>query len=146
MDELRAGTVSSVLYRAQTKGLARVVGTSRVCGEQQSSHSNQSLTLYGKLWKRVENGRRYKEERKGRKGNRVCRKDEKSIGGGRDSTKEGIRGYKEVDRQGEEGKWRLEERRQSFIKYQGFGIQEKASKEASREIYRAIQDRGGSID
>ena len=72
------GTVSLILYRAQTEGLARVVGVSRVYGEQQSSHSNQGLALHGKLWKRIENGRRYKKERKGRKSNKVCRKDEES--------------------------------------------------------------------
>jgi len=49
MDEPRARTVFSVLYGAQTEELARVVGISRVCSEQQSSYSNQSLTLYGKL-------------------------------------------------------------------------------------------------
>ena len=38
-----------------------MVGISRVCGEQQSSHSYKGFTVYSKLWKRVENGRQYKE-------------------------------------------------------------------------------------
>ena len=49
MDEPKAVIVSSVLCGAQAEELAGVVGISRVCGEQQSSHSNQSLILHGKL-------------------------------------------------------------------------------------------------
>ena len=36
--------------------MARVVGVSRVCGEQQGSYDNKSFAFYGKLWERVENG------------------------------------------------------------------------------------------
>ena len=35
--------------------MARVVGISRVCGEQQSSHGNQGFTFHSKLWKKIEN-------------------------------------------------------------------------------------------
>ena len=33
-----------------------MVGIGRVCGEQQSSHGNQSFTFHSKLWKKIENG------------------------------------------------------------------------------------------
>ena len=44
-----------------------MVGIGRVCGEQQSLYGNQSFAIHGKLWKRIENGGRYKKERKSRK-------------------------------------------------------------------------------
>jgi len=41
-----------------------MVGVSRVCSKQQSSHSYEDLIFYGKLWERVKNGRRYKKRGK----------------------------------------------------------------------------------
>jgi len=77
-DESRVGIVLEVLCRSQAEGLAGMVSVSRVCGEQQSSYSYESLTFYGKLQKRVKNRRRYKKKRKSRKSNGVCEKDEES--------------------------------------------------------------------
>ena len=53
-----------------------MVSISRVCSEQQSSHSNKGFAFHGKLQERVKNGRRYKKVRKGRESDGVCGKDE----------------------------------------------------------------------
>ena len=76
--------------------MARVVGVSRVCSEQQGSYSNKGIVFYGKLWNRAENVRWYQKERKGRESNRVCGKDEESTGESSGSFKEGVRKYEET--------------------------------------------------
>jgi len=53
-------------FVTQTKELARVVGVSRVCGEQQDLYNNKGFVFHSKLWKRAENERGYKKERKER--------------------------------------------------------------------------------
>ena len=63
--------------RAQTEELARVVGISRVCGEQQGSYGNKSFAFYGKLQKKVENRKRYKKKEEGRECDGICGKNEK---------------------------------------------------------------------
>jgi len=40
--------------------------------------NNKGVVFYGKLWKRVENGRQYKKKEKGRKSDGICGKDEES--------------------------------------------------------------------
>ena len=64
---------------------------SRICNQQQSIFSNKDISIYSKLWKGVENGGRYKEKRKSRKGNGVCGKNEEDARGSRSSIEEGVR-------------------------------------------------------
>ena len=78
MNEPRVRTILEVFCGLLTEELARVAGISRVCGEQQSSLGNEGITLYGKLWERVKDGRQYKKKRKDGEGDRICRKNEES--------------------------------------------------------------------
>ena len=75
-NEPRIGIVFKVPCKSQVEGLAGVAGISRICSEQQGSHSNKGFAFHGKLWQRVKNGWGYKEERKGGEENRICGKNE----------------------------------------------------------------------
>jgi len=68
----------------------------RICNKQQSIFNNKNISIYGKLWKRVENGSRYKKKRKSRKGNRVCGKDEEGVRKSRSSIEDSTEGYEEA--------------------------------------------------
>ena len=59
--------------------MVRVVSNSKVYSKQQSSFNNKSITFYGKLYKRVENGSRHKKKRKSGESNRAYRENEKSL-------------------------------------------------------------------
>jgi len=72
--------------------------------------NNKDFTFHCKLQERTENGRGYKEERKGRESNGVCGKDEESTCRSRSGVEEDARRYKETSRQGKEGNRRLKER------------------------------------
>ena len=61
---------------------------SRICSQQQSTFSNESISVYRKLWERIENGGGYQKKRKGREGNKVCGKDEKGTRRDRSGIKE----------------------------------------------------------
>ena len=91
MDEPRVGTVLKVLCGSQAKGLAGVVSVSRVCSEQQGSYSNKDFVFHSKLQKRVKNRKRYKKERKGRKGDGVCGKNKEGTRRGRSSFEKDVR-------------------------------------------------------
>ena len=71
---------------------------SRICSEQQSSFSNKSITIHGKLWKRVENRSGHQEKKKDGEGNRVCRENEESTRESRDSIKKSIGRNEETSR------------------------------------------------
>ena len=88
-----------------------MVSISRVCSEQQDSYSNKGFAFYGKLQKRVENGKEYKEERKDRESDGVCRENEESTQRSKNNIKEGIERYEETNKSGKEGNQRLEEER-----------------------------------
>ena len=63
---------------------------SRICSKQQSLFSNKSITIHGKLWKRVENRSRYQEKIKNREDNKVCKENEESIEESRNNIKKSI--------------------------------------------------------
>ena len=69
---------------------------SRICNKQQSTFSNKNISIYGKLWKGIENKGRYKEKRKSKKGNRICRKDKEGARGSKSSVEESTEEYEEV--------------------------------------------------
>jgi len=48
--------------------------------EQQNIFSNQSISVYSKLWKGVKNGGRYQEKSKSKRSNRIFRKNKKDSG------------------------------------------------------------------
>ena len=72
--------------------MARGVSNSWVCSKQQDTFSNQDVFVYSKSWKRVENGSWYKKKGKSRESNRVCRKNEESVGESSSSIKKSIEG------------------------------------------------------
>ena len=82
---------------------------SRICSQQQSTFSNKSVSVYSELWWRIENGSRYKEKRKNKKSNRVCRKNEESIGGSWGSINKSTRENEVTDKQEKKRSWRMEE-------------------------------------
>jgi len=57
-----------------------MVSISRVCDKQQGTFNNQSVSIHGKLWKKVGNGCGFEEKKKDGKSNGICRKDEKDTG------------------------------------------------------------------
>ena len=71
---------------------------SRVYNKQQGILNNQGISVYGKLWKRAENGCGFKEKRKNRKGNGICRKDKKDTGRNRYGINEDTGGNEEASR------------------------------------------------
>ena len=70
-----------ILCRPQAKRLARMVSIGRVCSKQQDTLNNESISIYGELWKGSKKGGRYMKKGKGRKGNKIHRKDEESTEG-----------------------------------------------------------------
>ena len=89
-----------------------MVSISKVCSEQQGSYGNKGVAFYNKLWKRVENRRRYQKERKDRESNGVCGEDEASTRGDRVTLK---KVQKDIKRQVDKGRreseeWKREDR------------------------------------
>ena len=90
MNESETRTVSEILHRLQAKGFARMVGISWIHNKQQNTLSNQNITIYGKLWKRIENGSRHQKKGKDGESNRVCREDEKGTRESKSNIEESI--------------------------------------------------------
>ena len=146
MNELGVGTIPPILCRPQAKGLARVVSISRVRSKQQDILNNKSISIYGELQKRSKNGGRYIKKRKGRKSNRICRKNEESTRGGESSTEKNTGKNEEVYRQKQKRNGELEERKLSNAEHQRLSIQRKTSTETGRKICGAIQNKRSGVD
>jgi len=74
-----------------------MVSISRVCDKQQGIFNNQSISIYGKLWKKVGNGCEFEEKRKDGKSNEICGKDKKGAGRSWNGINESIGGNKKAD-------------------------------------------------
>ena len=98
MYKLRVRTISPILHRSQIERLAKVVSISGICDQQQDILNNEDISLYGKLWKRIEDGRRHQKERKGRKSNGICRETKKSTRKSRGSVEKDIGGDEKIYR------------------------------------------------
>ena len=122
-----------------------MVSISRVCSKQQDSYGNKGFVFYGKLQKRVENRKEYKEERKDKESDEVCRENEESTQRSRSSIKESIGRYEETNKSEKERNQRLKEGKESDVEYEGLGVQRMTSEKVSRPICRPIYNRGSSI-
>jgi len=89
-----------------------VVGISRVCSEQQSSHCNQGFAFHGKLSKRIENGRDIRKREKVEKATKFVeriKKVHKEVGAALKKVQEDMK--RQADRERKETKdWKKEDR------------------------------------
>ena len=65
-----------------------MVGIGWIHNKQQNTLSNQNITIYGKLWKRVKNGSKHQKKGKDGESSGVCKKDEKDAKGSGSSIEE----------------------------------------------------------
>ena len=77
---------------------------SRVCSQQSSSHSNQGLTIYSKLWERTMDGNRYQKEEKDKDSSKVCRNNEKDT----EETETALKRAQEEMKQQADKRWKKE--------------------------------------
>ena len=89
---------------------------------------------------KVKNGSRYQEEKKDRKDNRICSKDEVDLEGGGSSTKTSTRRDEKAGRQEKERGRTIEEDRLSDAEYKRFklSIQRMTSDEINRLLCETI--------
>ena len=67
-----------------------MVSDSKVYSKQQDTFSNQSVSIYNKLWLRIEDGSEYQKKGKSRKNDGVHRKNEEGTEGSRSSIKKDV--------------------------------------------------------
>ena len=80
------------------------------------------------------NGSGYQEEGQSKESNRICNENEKSTKGSRSSIKKSAGRDEAIDRQRKTRSRRVEEGRESDVKYKKLSIQRKTSKEVDGEI------------